>query len=240
MKLKLALLLFLLPTLVFAQSRREIQGEEEKELETYMKSNYISEYVPSETKSIVIQGDKRITLAYYTAMMPSEFLTLSDYEFQFAYRLRHFWFEALIGQGKAEFGTIGTNSAELGAVESEGNFQRADEEEESYLYLGVGASLQSRHLANLFGLDRIYESFHGYLTYHALSEQMRAEDYAGFGVRADASINYLLSRQSHFGVKFTYGFSALKRAEAYEGEGSAQRSLMFRWVRAGLDYSFYF
>src|SRR5690606_12947770 len=122
-----------------------------------------------------------------TAMIPSDFMTLSDYEFQFAYRLRHFWFEALIGQGKAEFGTIGSNSMEFTAPESEGNFQRADEEEESYLYLGVGASLQSRHLADLFGFDRIYESFHGYLTYHTLSEQLRSEDYAGFGVRADAS-----------------------------------------------------
>lgn len=236
--MKFILLLILSTSLAFAQTRRNY--EDEKELETHLRSNYIAEYMPSEKKNVNIAGDKRITLAYFTAMNPSEFGTLGDYEFQFAYGLGNYWFEALIGQGKADFGTVGTNSSQTQASDSEGFFQRDEDLQESYLYLGVGASLRSFHLADLFGFSRVFETFHGYLTYHTLSEELREEDYAGFGVRADASINYLLSPSSHFGVKLSYGLSALKRAQAYEGENSSQRSLMFRWVKAGLDYSFYF
>jgi len=41
-------------------------------------------------------------------------------------------------------------------------------------------------------------------------------------------------------VKFSFGISALKRSQAVENETSSQRSLVFRWNRIGLDYSFYF
>lgn len=215
-------------------------SEEERELETYKKSNYIQEYVPQEEEKLEILGEKRITLAYYAGLSPSDFGSLSDYEFQFAYNLGTFWLESLIGQGKSQFGFVGSNSSATSETQSEGNFQRDDEVEESYLYLGLGASLRSRHLANLLGFDRVYETFSGYVTYHTLSEELRGEDYAGFGVRADAAINYLLSRSSHVGLRFSFGVSSLKRAEAYEGETSSQRSLMFRWNKLGVDYSFYF
>lgn len=237
----LFLILSLITTsLSFAQTKSELELSEEKELETYMNSNFIQEYKPETTEPIIIQGDKRITLAYFSAMMPSEFGTITDYEFQFGYNMGHYWLETVIGQGGAEFGTVGSNSSANTGSASEGNFFREDEVQENYLYLGVGSSLRSRHLANLLGFDRVYETFHGYVTYHALSEELRSEDYAGFGARADASLNYLLSSSSHLGVKFSFGFSALKRSVAVEGEASSQRSLMFRWNRLGLDYSFYF
>lgn len=224
----------------FAQTKSELEASEDKELATYMNSNFIKEYKPEVNEPLIIQGDKRITLAYFSAMMPSEFGTITDYEFQFAYNMGHYWLETVIGQGGAKFGTIGSNSSSSSSSSSEGNFFRDEEVQENYLYLGVGPSLRSRHLASFFGFDRVYETFHGYLTYHALSEELRSEDYAGFGARADASINYLLSSTSHLGVKFSFGYSALKRAAATESEASSQRSLMFRWNRLGLDYSFYF
>lgn len=234
---------FLLLTSFCAQAQLRDQqslNEEERELESYMKSNYIKEYVPQKTERLEIKGNKRITLAYYAGLTPSDFGSLSDYEFQFAYDLGTFWLESVIGQGKSQFGFVGSNSSATGAAQSEGNFQRDDEVEESYLYLGIGASLRSRHLASLLGFDRVYETFSGYVTYHSLSEELREEDYAGFGTRADAAINYLLSNSSHVGLRFSFGISSLKRAEAYEGETSSQRSLMFRWNKLGVDYSFYF
>lgn len=214
--------------------------ETQSELETYKASNYIEEYVPSNTQPVQINGNKRITLAYYSALSMSDFGSIGDYEFQFGYDIGNYWLEVLIGQGKAQFGAVGSNSSAAAQPESEGNFVREDEVEESYLYMGVGASLRSRHLADLLSFNRVYETFHGYVTYHTLTEELREEDYAGFGARADASINYLLSESSHVGVKFSFGLSSLKRTAAYEGETSSQRSLMFHWNRVGLDYSFYF
>lgn len=240
MKHLIILVLLVSSTICVAATKSEIEALEEKELETYMNSNYVEEYVPEAQEDLQIVGEKRITLAYFSSMMPTDFGTITDYEFQFGYNLGHYWLEALIGQGSAQFGSVGSNSGAVQAAESEGNFQREDEAKESYVYLGIGASLQSRHLADLLGFNRIYETFHGYMTYHTLSEELRSEDYAGFGARADASINYLLSRSSHLGLKFSFGFSSLKRSEAYEGEVSSQRSLMFRWNRIGVDYSFYF
>src|SRR5690606_15524617 len=127
--------------------------EEERELVTYMKSNYIQENVPQTTARMGVIGSKRITRSYYAGLSPSDFSSLSDYEFQFAYNMGTFWLESVIGQGKSQFGFVGTNSSATGAAQSEGNFQRDEEIEESYLYLGIGASLRSRHLANLLGFD---------------------------------------------------------------------------------------
>tara|TARA_R110002049_G_scaffold263726_1_gene439912 strand:- start:1818 stop:2513 length:696 start_codon:yes stop_codon:yes gene_type:complete len=225
---------------IFAQDKSEIEKKEESELSTYMKSNFIEEYVPQEKNEIFIRGGKRITLAYYSALVPSDFGTITDYEFQFAYNMGHFWLETLIGQGTADFGTVGSNSSAVGAATSEGNFQRVDEDQQKYLYLGVGGSLRSRHLSDLLGFNNIFETMHGYVTYHTLQDELRSEDFAGFGARADTSINYMLSSTSHFGIKFSFGVSALKRAAAVEGEASSQRSLVYRWNRIGLDYSFYF
>ncbi|PIP90575.1 MAG: hypothetical protein COW01_10760 [Bdellovibrionales bacterium CG12_big_fil_rev_8_21_14_0_65_38_15] len=240
MKLLLILSMFSISNLIFAQDKTEIEKQEESELSSYMKSNFIAEYVPKQTEKIEIKGAKRITLAYYSALMPSDFGTMTDYEFQFAYNLGHYWLETVIGQGTADFGTVGSNSSATSGTNSEGNFQRTDEAQEKYLYLGVGASLRSRHLSDLFGFNRVFETMHGYVTYHTLQEELRSEDYAGFGARADTSVNYLLSDSSHFGVKFSFGISALKRSQAVENETSSQRSLVFRWNRIGLDYSFYF
>ena len=237
----LLLLLVIISSTVQAQLRdQQALSDEERELESYMKSNYIQEYVPQKNERLEIKGNKRITLAYYAGLTPSDFASLSDYEFQFAYNLGTFWLESVIGQGKSQFGFVGTNSSATSAAQSEGNFRREDEIEESYLYLGLGASLRSRHLASLLGFDRVYETFSGYVTYHTMSEELREEDYAGFGTRADAAVNYLLSNSSHIGLRFSFGISSLKRAEAYEGETSSQRSLMFRWNKLGVDYSFYF
>lgn len=240
MKLLLILSIFSISNLIYAQDKTELEKQEESELSSYMKSNFIAEYIPKETDKIEIKGAKRITLAYYSALVPSDFGTITDYEFQFAYNLGHYWLETVIGQGTADFGTVGANSSATGAANSEGNFQRTDETQEKYLYLGVGASLRSRHLSDLFGFNRIFETMHGYVTYHTLQEELRSEDYAGFGARADTSVNYLLSDSSHVGVKFSFGISALKRSQAVESEASSQRSLVFRWNRIGLDYSFYF
>lgn len=240
MKLIIILSFLSLSSLIYAQDKTELEKQEEAELSTYMKSNFISEYIPKEDNRIEIKGAKRITLAYYSALMPSDFGTMTDYEFQFAYNLGHYWLETLIGQGSADFGTVGSNSSATGSAESEGNFQRADEISQKYLYLGVGASLRSRHLSDLLGFNRVFETMHGYLTYHTLQEELRSKDYAGFGARADTSVNYLLSESSHVGVKFSFGISALKRSQALESESSSERSLVFRWNRIGLEYSFYF
>ena len=230
------LIIFVIATLMSQHTFAQTQTAKDDELEAYMDLNYIKEYVPATSVPLTITGNKRMTFAYYSALVPSDFGAISDYEFQFAYNIGTFWLESVIGQGKAQFGAVGSNSSSG----LEGQFIREDELEESYLYLGIGGSLQSRHLTSLFGFDRVFETFTGYVTYHTLSETLREEDYAGFGARADAAVNYLLSNNSHIGVRFSFGFSSLKRAQASETEVSAERSLMFRWNRIGADYSFYF
>src|SRR5690606_17597373 len=150
-------------------------------------------------KEIKLTGNTRMALAYYSALAPTDFGKVSDLEFQFGYDVGTFWLEAVFGQGKAQFGSVAKNSTQTSSAESEGNFNRDDELEESYLYMGIGASLKSHHLSDFFGFDRVFETFSGYLTYHTLSEELRQEDYAGFGGRADAAINYLLSKSSHIG-----------------------------------------
>lgn len=219
-----------------AQFSSDIEEDDSK----YRESNYIKEYIPETPQTFDITGNKRMTFAYYSGLTPSDFGTISDLEAQFGYNMGKYWLEAVIGQGKAQFGSVAENSSSRATSDSEGNFIRDDELEESYLYLGIGASLRSHHLSDLLGFDRIYESFTGYATYHTLSEELRQQDYAGFGARADAAINYLLSDNSQLGLRFSFGISALKRAEAYQGEVSAERSMTFRWNRIGADYSFFF
>ncbi len=163
---------------------------------------------------------------------PFEVTTL---EANYAYRLGVAWLEFCLAYTTGKYREMTRLNTAIGA---ETELQR--EENATNLTFGGGLGYRTRYIRSLIDSQNIFETVAAYLTYNSFSDNFRSESYTGYGIKTDFGVHFRSGARSHWGAKFSYNLSSVRKAQEFETQGSAARSLTLTWATFGLDYSFYF
>jgi hypothetical protein len=163
---------------------------------------------------------------------PFEVTTL---EANYAYRLGVAWLEFALAYTTGKYREMTRLNTSIAA---ETELQR--EENATNLTFGGGLGYRTRYIRDLINSQNIFETIAAYLTYNSFSDNFRAESYTGYGIKTDFGVHFRSGARSHYGVKFSYNLASVRKAQEFETQGSAARSLTLTWATFGLDYSFYF
>lgn len=177
----------------------------------------------------------RFGLSYHLNTDLKSPFEVSTFEANYAYRLGVAWLEFEVSQTSGKY-------RELTELNSSAGVNSEDQREANAknLSLGLGLGYRTRYIRSLINSLNLFETTAAYLTYNSFSDDFDSEAYSGHGIKADFGLHKRISSRSHWGGKLSYNLASVTRAEAFEGESTAARSLTITWLTLGLDYSFYF
>lgn len=160
---------------------------------------------------------------------------ISTFEFIYGFKRDFGWIDFSIAKTSGEFQELTENNPSLGALS-----QELMEERGGVLTLGLGVGFRTNYVRHLIAMDTLYETVAASLTYNQFDETFRGEKFSGPGIKADFGIHKRTSESFHFGAKMSYNLAHVKKAQEFEGQNSAARSLLLTWLSLGLDLTFYY
>ena len=183
-----------------------------------------------------IQNDEgRYSFLYHLNSDLKDFADISTFEFIYGQKRSFGWLEFSIAKTSGKFEELTENNPSLGGIS-----QELLEESAGVFVIGAGLSFRTKYARHLVAMDTIYETISAQLTYNQFDEKFRGETFSGPGIKADFGIHKRTSEAFHFGVRMSYNLAHVKKAQEFEGQSSAGRSLLLTWLSLRLDLTFYY
>ncbi|OUR96534.1 hypothetical protein A9Q84_09295 [Halobacteriovorax marinus] len=177
----------------------------------------------------------RISILYHINSNPMKLAGISGFEFEYAKKFDHAWWEFYFAQTTATFSNIADDNGQFLTSTS----TEVDEQNLTTSTLGTGLSYRTSLIQTLFASDNLFETVAAYVNYNKTSTDL-GDSYSGFGMKADFGLHYRTSESFHWGGKFSYNLAQVKRAEITENETSSAKSLLLQWTTFAIDLSYYF
>lgn len=184
-----------------------------------------------------IKEDKnRISFLFHVNTNLYNISDVTGLEFNYAHHFKNYWLEFFFMRTQADFYRIvdETNSADLPASST------LDQSNDELSIYGIGISMRGAWIQELINSESIYTHTGANLAYYNLNQNLSSTSYSGPGLKADFGIHVRNSKTMHYGLRTTYYLAHVRRAQAFEGEDSSNRSLLLTWMTIGVDLSFYF
>ncbi len=187
----------------------------------------------------------RVGVAYFTNPNPKKILRgYSSFEFLMGFTFKEFWLDTFFSSSSGQFDAVASNSNRTNSLQSEGYFLRNKKEEFHLMQTGMGLTLESNIISRFLKSNKFYEYSTAFLTYSIFRDDMRdQEKYAGVGLRADYSLNYRLTSDTHTAFRLSYRFSSVARSPSDQissKEARGERSLMLAWPSVGIETTYFF
>ncbi|MCB9062564.1 MAG: hypothetical protein H6622_13660 [Halobacteriovoraceae bacterium] len=182
----------------------------------------------------------KASIAYHVNSSLVELMILNGFELTVSRKTSNFWFEGFIQTLSAQFKAVAENPTPTGDSDSEGANPRADDDQETFLYGGIGMGYRFNLLTELFDSLKFFEHATVFMTYGMINDSLRELKYSGIGYRADYAMAYRWTKHFHIGTKMSYNILPSKRERLYDTESASGRSLTFSWVSFSAELGIYF
>ena len=187
------------------------------------------------------QRKRRVAIGSFTSLKSDYMGQAVGFDLEVGLKFGDIWIESSLSFSSGSFHAVSSNSTNVESRYSEGFFLRDDEVTFDAQAVGLGLSLESYLLDEMFGFSNWFESSTAYITYNIFEDSLRGQArYGGAGIKFEYALNYLLSQSAALGLRFSYDFSPLKRSPEFAEERSDGRSLLLHFLGVGLELSYFF
>ena len=219
------------------KSFREIQRDSEINL-------YKEALIPTSHSEDNLIGDPHYTqgdvagfsIAGQIAPDYDDFAQIQSFELGYRYRWgteSDFWITAMFKLTQGDYDAL---ADERSGSSGDALITRG-QNTQTFNTFGLGGGYRFRAFADLFSFERVFETSHAYITYSQHDDGTNSQNYSGFGLMADYSLNYRASRSFFYGLKMSYNWRFMERVQ--EGsEPLSDRTLIFGWTSFGLEIGY--
>ncbi len=197
---------------------------------------YAAQYdVLNNLNPIEYKHENRITFMY--GMNPSfkNSTDVNNIAVSYSEKKQDFWWDSNLLITKGLFNRVALNNASATGVTS----TQLAEQSNSLVSFGFGVGRETRYTQTLLPFENLYEMMSANLTYNFYNEDYSNKSFTGPGILAKVSVYKMLNEYFSVGTHLNYSLSVVKRAQEFEDERSAARSLTMSFVTVGFDLSLF-
>jgi hypothetical protein len=183
----------------------------------------------------------KMSIGYQTSLSLEDFAKLRVINIQIMKKIASYKDQWLAFQLQNVVGAYSTLADELETStdpDSDGFIKRGPNDQ-SMTLIGIGLGYRFKALTQMFDSDRVFENVHAYGNYITNLDSTTSEQYNGYGLTTEYSIERRISEALFVNLKFGYNIASVVR-DAKDDEKKQDRSLVFRWTTVGFDFGYYF
>jgi hypothetical protein len=183
----------------------------------------------------------KMSIGYQTSLSLEDFAKLRVINIQLMKKMSSYKDQWLAFQLQSVVGAYSTLADELETStdpDADGFIKRGTNDQ-SMTLIGIGFGYRFKALTQIFNSDRVFENVHAYGNYITNLDSTNSEQYTGYGLTTEYSIERRMSESLFVNFKIGYNIASVVR-DARDDEKKQDRSLVFRWATVGFDFGYYF
>jgi hypothetical protein len=184
----------------------------------------------------------RLSLAGHLSANYENLNNLMGFEINLMRRTTRFhqvWWGVQLLQHKTYFTNLTQNHEFSSTPNTEGNFQRSNDIENTLTALGAGIGYRFKFLAGIINSESTFETVDVFFNGVQLQEDFVDKTYKGYGLTTNYGIHKRSGYHFFYGGKFSYNLASVSR-DAIQNESKSERSLSLGWGSIAFEMGFFY